>query len=67
MHFENAWMSISDGSTGTMMASADFVISGISCAGTEAGVSTTMCAASGGVRICQARVTRLLRSNPAMP
>ena len=67
MHLEKVWMSISDGSTGTMMTSADFVISGISWARMEAGVSTTTCAASGGVRICHARVMRLLRSNAAMP
>ncbi len=50
-----------------MMASALLVISGISCAGMAAGVSTTMCAASEGTRICQARVMRELRSKAAMP
>ena len=60
-------MSMSEGSTGTMMASAVLVISGMSCAGTAAGVSTITCAASGGIRICQARVMRVLRSNAAIP
>ncbi len=60
-------MSMSDGSTGTMMASAVLVISGMSCAGTAAGVSTITWAASGGVRISHARVMRVLRSKAAMP
>ena len=60
-------MSMSEGSTGTMMASAVCVISGISWASTAAGVSTITCAASGGIRICQARVIRLLRSKAAIP
>ena len=58
---------MSEGSTGTMMASAFLVISGMSCAGTAAGVSTMTCTASGGMRICQARVMRELRSNAATP
>ena len=36
-------------------------------AGTAAGVSTMTCAESGGMRICQARVMRELRSNAATP
>ena len=67
MQRENEWMSMSEGSTGTMMASALRVSSGKSRGGTAAGVSMTTCAASSGTRSCQERVTRTLRSNVVTP
>ena len=57
MQREAAWMSISDGNTGTMIALASFVNSGICSAETAAGVSMTSRSVPGGARSAKVRVT----------
>ena len=67
MHFEQAWISMSEGSTGTRMASALVTSCGMSWAGTAAGVSATSQSQPTGARSRNERVTRRLRSKAAMP
>ena len=67
MHFRAAWLSMSDGITGMMIASASRTSSGICCDVTAAGVSTTTRCVPGGTRIMKLRVTRRLVSKAAMP
>ena len=62
MHLAAAWMSMAEGSTGTMMADAARVSSGSFCGSTAAGVSTTRRSHSIGTRMEKVRVTRGLRS-----
>ena len=67
MHREAAWMSISEGMTGTTIECASCVSSGICSEETAAGVSTTRRSVPAGVRSANARVTPILRSKAAMP
>ena len=62
MQREAAWMSISDGMTGTTIACASCVSSGICSEVTAAGVSTISRSVPGGVRNANARVTPIFFS-----
>ncbi len=67
MQRDAAWMSMSEGNTGTTIACASCVSSG-SCSGvTAAGVSTMSVSVPGGVRSAKARVTPSRFSYAAMP
>ena len=61
-----AWISMSEGSTGTRILSALAVSAGISVASIAAGVSMTMRCVASGMRSWKARVTRLSRSKPVI-
>ena len=66
MQRDAAWMSMSDGSTGTTMALASRTICGICSAGTAAGVSTMSLSVPCGTRNANERVTPVCRSHAAI-
>ena len=66
MQREQVWMSMSEGSTGTMILAASRTMSGNCPAVNAAGVSTMTCEEFSGGRSWNARVVRLSFSNAAM-
>ncbi len=66
MQREQAWISISDGNTGTRILSASLVMSGIWRDSMAAGVSTITWLALSGTRSWNARVVRESFSKAAM-
>ena len=66
MQREQAWMSMSEGSTGTRILSASRVMSASWRGSSAAGVSTITCVATSGTRSWNARVVRESFSNAAI-